>query len=102
MFSVLQDDRNQLRKLGRLAPTSLLVQEEMQQKPLATIATLTKATGLMTPTVTQALRELERLRVVRETTGRARGRVYAYVRYLEALNGDGGAAGGEIAGQKGS
>jgi len=71
--SVFQDDRNQLRKLGRLAPTSLLVQEEMQKKPLATIATLTKATGLTTPTVTQALRELERLGIVRETTGRARG-----------------------------
>lgn len=102
VFSVFQDDRNQLRKLGRLAPTSLLVQEEMQKKPLATIATLTKATGLTTPTVTQALRELGRLGIVRETTGRARGRVYAYVRYLEALNGESGAAGGEIARRKGS
>jgi Fic family protein len=102
VFSVFQDDRNQLRKLGRLAPTSLLVQEEMQKKPLATIATLTKATGLTTPTVTQALRELGRLGIVRETTGRARGRVYAYVRYLEALNGESGAAGGEIARRRGS
>lgn len=37
-----------------------------------------------------ALRELGRLGIVRETTGRARGRVYAYVRYLEALNGEWG------------
>ncbi|MGH8137512.1 MAG: Fic family protein [Steroidobacteraceae bacterium] len=86
VFAVFQEDRNRLRELGRLAPTSLLVQETLQSKPLATIATLTKATGLTTPTVTQALRELERLGIVRETTGRARGRIYAYVRYLEALN----------------
>lgn len=86
VFAVFQEDRNTLRELGRLAPTSLLVQEALQSKPLATIATLTKATGLTTPTVTQALRELERLGIVRETTGRARGRIYSYVRYIEALN----------------
>jgi Fic family protein len=86
VFAVFQEDRNRLRELGRLAPTSLLVQEALQSKPLATIATLTKATGLTTPTVTQALRELERLGIVRETTGRARGRIYSYVRYLDALS----------------
>ncbi len=84
--AVFQEDRNRLRELGRLAPTSLLVQEMLQSKPLATIATLTKATGLTTPTVTQALRELERLGIVRETTGRVRGRIYSYARYLDALN----------------
>jgi DNA-binding transcriptional regulator GbsR (MarR family) len=63
-----------------------LVQEALQSKPLATIATLTKATGLTIPTVTQALRELERLAIVRETTGRARGRIYSYERYIETLN----------------
>ena len=84
--AVFQEDRNRLRELGRLAPTSLLVQEMLQSKPLATIATLTKATGLTTPTVTQALRELERLGIVRETTGRARGRIFSYARYLDALN----------------
>ena len=86
VFAVFQEDRNRLRELGRLAPTSLLVQEALQSKPLATIATLTKATGLTTPTVTQGLRELERLGIVNETTGRARGRIYSYERYIEALN----------------
>jgi Fic family protein len=86
VIEVFREDRIRLRELGRLAPTSLLVQEALQSKPLATIATLTKATGLTTPTVTLALRELERLGIVRETTGRARGRIYAYERYLQALN----------------
>ncbi len=90
VFAVFQEDRSRLRELGRLAPTSLLVQEALQSKPLATIATLTKATGLTTPTVTQALRELERLGIVRETTGRARGRIYSYERYIEALNTEAG------------
>ena len=58
----------------------------MQTKPLATIAALTEATRLTTPTLTQALRELENAKIVREITGRARGRIYAYARYLDALN----------------
>jgi Fic family protein len=45
VFAVFQEGRNRLRQLGRLAPTSLLVQEALQSKPLAIIATLTKATG---------------------------------------------------------
>ena len=60
-----------------MTPRSLLVQEALQSKPLATIATLTKATRLTTPTVTLALREWEQLGIVRETTGRARGRIYS-------------------------
>ena len=92
VFTVFREDRYQLKGIGRQAPTALLIQEALQTKPLVTIASLTEATGLTTPTVTQALRELERLGIVRETTGRARGRVFAYARYLEALNAESGPA----------
>jgi Fic family protein len=84
--AVFREDRNRVREMGRQAPTILLVQEALQAKPLATIATLTLSTGFTTPTVTQALGELQKLEIVRETTGRARGRIFAYVRYLDALN----------------
>ena len=84
--AVFREDRNRVREVGRQARTILLVQEAMQAKPLATIATLTQSTGFTTPTVTQALGELQKLGIVRETTGRARGRIFAYVRYLDALN----------------
>jgi Fic family protein len=88
IFTVFREDRDRLKAIGRQAPTALLIQESLQAKPLATIAALTQSTGLTTPTVTQALRELEKLGIVRETTGKARGRVFAYARYLEALNVD--------------
>jgi Fic family protein len=84
--AVFREDRNRVREMGRQAATILLVQEALQAKPLATIATLTRSTGFTTPTVTQALGELQKLGIVRETTGRARGRIFAYVRYLDALN----------------
>jgi cell filamentation protein, protein adenylyltransferase len=84
--AVFREDRIRVREMGRQARTILLVQEALQAKPLATIATLTQSTGLTTPTVTQALGELQKLGIVRETTGRARGRIFAYARYLDALN----------------
>jgi Fic family protein len=86
IFTVFREDRIKLRELGRQAPAALLIQEALQSKPLATIAALAKSTGLTTPTVTQALRALEQLKIVRETTGRARGRIFSYVRYLDALS----------------
>src|SRR6267154_2705589 len=86
IFTVFREDRIQLRELGRQAPAALLIQEALQSKPLATIAALAKSTGLTTPTVTQALRALEQENSIRETTGRARGRIFSYVRYLDALN----------------
>jgi Fic family protein len=86
IFAVFQEDRGRVKVLGRQAPTALLIQEALQASPMATIAGLTESTGLSTPTVTQALRALEALDIVQETTGRARGRIFAYRRYLDALN----------------
>jgi cell filamentation protein, protein adenylyltransferase len=84
--AVFEEDRLAIRGIGRLAPTVLVTQEALQKKPLSTVATVTAATGLTPPTVGQALRELEKLGIVRETTGRARDRIFAYKRYLDALN----------------
>lgn len=86
IHTVFQDDRDRLKTLGRQAPAALLVQEAMQKKPIATIGVLAKATQLSTPTVTQAIGELEKQKIVREITGKARGRVYSYTRYLDAIN----------------
>ena len=79
------EDRTELRAVPRIAGSLLMMQEALQAKPLATVATLREATGLTTPTVNSLLRELEARRIIKETTGRARDRVYVYRRYLEAL-----------------
>jgi len=51
-----------------------------------TIAGLRKAAGIPIPTVTRAIVVLERLDIVRETTGRRRSRTYAYDACLEILS----------------
>ena len=75
MTQAFHEDRTQLRS----------VPARLQAKPVATVATLRGATGLTTPTINSLLRELESRGIVKESTGRARDRVYVYRRYLEAL-----------------
>lgn len=82
---VFAEDRAQLKQVPRTAGNMLLVQEALQAKPVTTIAALTKATGLTTPTVTAALKGLEGRGIIKETTGRARDRVFVYARYMDAM-----------------
>jgi Fic family protein len=85
---VFAEDRESLRSVPRIAGNLLMIQETLQAKPVATIASLTKATGLTAPTVTSAVRELAARGIVKETTGRARDRIFVYGRYMEAMAAD--------------
>ena len=53
---------------------------------MASIARISKETGLTHPTVTSAIGHLERLKIVRPANEAKYGRLYAYDRYLEILN----------------
>lgn len=82
-------DRLRVQGIGRPAGSALRVHEALQARPLATIASAAKATGLSVPAVTDSLAALRELGIVREVTGRKRGRVFAYDAYLAALQDDG-------------
>lgn len=58
----------------------------MQRQPLASSATLVKATGLTPATVNKSLAHLERLGIVAELTNRRRDRVFGYRRYVDELS----------------
>ena len=58
----------------------------LQARPLISIASASKQLQLTVPTVTASLERLEKLGIVRETTGGKYGRLYAYGRYLDILN----------------
>ena len=65
---------------------TLRVYEEIQRRVIVSIRRLSDELGLSIPTVTTALRRLEELSIVRETTGRKYGRMFAYQRQLDILN----------------
>jgi DNA-binding transcriptional ArsR family regulator len=65
---------------------TLATYEALQRRVIVSIRRLAEATELSIPSVTSALRKLEQLEIVREVTGRAYGRLFAYDRQLEILN----------------
>ncbi len=80
------EDRQRVATEGRRAGSALRVHEALQERPILSIPKTCKRTGLAFPTVSAALRLLERAGLVREITGFSRNRVYVYSEYLRILN----------------
>lgn len=70
---------------GRQAGTLHRVLHALQRRPIATITWVCQHTGLTHPPVSKAMKRLEKMGIVREISGRQRGRTYAYVRYLQIM-----------------
>ena len=81
----IREDRSRIGHLGRRAGSALRVHQSLVERPVGSIAHLAGRTGLSDPTVAAVLRILEDLEIVDEVTGRRRGRIYAYERYLAVL-----------------
>jgi Fic family protein len=86
LVTTFRDDSSKVRTLGRGAGSALRVHQQLQQRPVASIGSLARTTGLSVPTVTKALESLQKLAIVRESTGRQRNRVFVYGRFLDTLN----------------
>lgn len=78
-------DLERVHAAGRAAGSAARILPAFRERPLWTIARLKEATRLSVPTVTRALAALEKLGIVRETTGRRRGRVFSYDANLKIL-----------------
>ena len=85
LLELSRTDRAKVQQAGRVAGSALQVHQALLVHPLNTIARLAAETGLSVPTVTDSLRALAGLRLVREITGRKRGRIFSYAPYLAVL-----------------
>ena len=81
----IREDRSRIGRLGRRAGSALRVHQSLVERPVGDIGRLAWRTALSAPTVAAVLRALEDLDIVREITGRQRGRIYTYERYLAVL-----------------
>ena len=86
IIELFKEDRERITTRSERAGSALRVHELLQQNPYLTANQLVERTGLTAPTVNAALADLERLGVVEEVTGRKRGRVFGYRRYLAILS----------------
>ncbi|MFQ5563940.1 MAG: Fic family protein [Parvularculaceae bacterium] len=83
MFEV---DLAKAKTLGRAAPTAAAMLRILQQRPIVTIGKAAELAETSFPTATNALSHLQKLGIVDEISGKQRGRVYAYARYLDILS----------------
>jgi Fic family protein len=86
LIAMFEGDRQKIAGVGRAAPSALRVHELMQAHPIVTIQTVSSRLGVSFATARGALEKLVGIGVVRETTGRRRGRIYAYTDYLALLD----------------
>ncbi|MBB2830709.1 UNVERIFIED_ORG: Fic family protein [Rhizobium esperanzae] len=86
IVDVFKEDRERITSESDRAGSALRIHDLFQQNPVMTANQLVQQTGLSAPTVNAALTDLERFGVVEEVTGRKRGRVFSYRRYLAILS----------------
>ncbi len=86
LFTLFEEDRARIRSLGRPAASMLRVHDLLQRQPIIGIVPASKELKVTHPTVMKALANLQELKIVHEVTGRRRGRLFAYSRYMTILN----------------
>lgn len=86
IVDLFKEDRERITAGSDRAGSALRVHGLFQSNPFLTANQLVERIGLSAPTVNAALADLERLGVVEEITGKRRGRVFAYRKYLAILS----------------
>lgn len=86
LLTLFDEDRARIRSLGRPAASMLRVHDLLQRRPIIGIGSASKELRVTHPTVMKALANLQALGIVDEITGRRRGRLFAYSRYMAILN----------------
>jgi Fic family protein len=86
IVELFRQDRERITDASERAGSALRIHDLLQQNPYVTAKLVVDRTGLTAPTVNAALSDLERLGIVTEVTGRRRGRVFGYRRYLTILS----------------
>lgn len=86
LTALVEADRRVIGSLGRAAPSASRVHDLLQRRPLVSIAAAAKELALSAPTTAKALDLLASAGIVHETTGKRRGRLYTYAKYLTLLD----------------
>jgi Fic family protein len=86
LVALFEKDRTRIQGLGRAAGSALQVYEVLRRRIVVSIPGVAKDADITWPTAKAALERLRGLRIVTESTGRQRGRLYTYTRQLQLLD----------------
>jgi cell filamentation protein, protein adenylyltransferase len=78
-------DRARIHTFGRGAASALLVHELAGRRIVLSSRRASAELGVSAPTVNAAFARLEAVGILREVTGRRRGRLFVYESYLQLL-----------------
>jgi len=85
LFSMFEEHRRQIQKLGKAASTALRVHDFLKKHVIVSLPAASKELELSFPAVNKAMINLQRVGLVREFTGKRRHRLYSYDPYLNVL-----------------
>jgi Fic family protein len=74
--------------LGRARSSAELVFAQFKQKPLLTIAEITRRTNLSKPTALSMVSRLKKLGIIADSSEKKWGRIYSYSGYMQLLTAD--------------
>lgn len=88
ILDLFEADKVKIETLGKAAPSAIQILTFMQRRPVVSVNDLKKELELTVPTLNTGLKNLEKLGLVSEITGRQRDRLFAYQDYLAILSED--------------
>lgn len=88
LHALLGRDRERLVGHKRATVAAVQLLDQLPTHPLLTVPRAAEVLRLTAPPVRKAMELLQRLGILRETSGKQRDRVYAYHEYLRILTGD--------------
>jgi Fic family protein len=88
LFALLNKDRQRLLFVPGATVPAIRLFDALPGQPVITLAGVMKTLKTTKPTASKAISTLLDAKILKETTGKQRDRVYAYQRYLRLLTGD--------------
>ncbi len=86
ILRLFERDRTKIESLGRPAGSALRVHQLLQRRPITSASAAAEKLKVTEPTARTALRHLQKLKIVRELTGKRRNRLFVYDKYLAILD----------------
>ena len=83
---MFQEDRSLIETTGRRAGSALRIYEAIKTQPILSLSAARRRSKLSFPTASSAMEVLVEHKIAREITGKHRGRLFVYNRYLSILN----------------
>ncbi len=85
VLRLFQRDHARIEKLGRIRGSTILVHGLLRKRPYLTISTASKELRLSYPAVNNAMQALQKLEIVKESSGRNWNKIFVYSKYLRIM-----------------